>query len=540
MYRLLVVDDEEIITDTLHEVLTQFMPEKLDVCKAYSSKEALVWMDRTRIDIVLTDIRMPGMSGLELSEKIRTLWPRCKVIFLTGYSEFDYAYQAIQMSGMRYVLKTEGYDKVVSSVEETLQEIEQGRRVEELIVQSTEQLLALELMAQEKYLRHLLQDSRMFGKDAGMLEGDFSQLNIGLDPHAPVTLILGRPEHPEEASYTESNRKLSTARLIWDSYLAEKTKHAGMEDKFGGLLWFLQPATVELRDSEHQLKRYLEGTLELIQEACLEELQLPVAFTVCAPCTWDAVSAQYDRLRQLQQLRTVSGLSVIWSGQAGTGETREELRISSRAEIIAAHLEAGRKEKLHEALNDTVCYILQDHWGIHQVTEAYYTLALMFLSCINRWGLQKEQIGDWSRLMRLDEHASIAESFQYLSSAADAILAARQSDEHNQATNAIERICHYIDNNLGEDLSLVRLAELNHFNPTYLSRFFKQEQGINLSDYIDECRVRRAMEMLKAEGIKIREVAAAVGYEAAHSFTRFFKKVTGMTPQEYRDTFTNY
>ncbi|UQZ35458.1 DNA-binding response regulator [Paenibacillus sp. PK3_47] len=540
MYRLLVVDDEEIITDTLHEVLTQFMPEKLDVCKAYSSREALVWMERTRIDMVLTDIRMPGMSGLELSENIRNLWPRCKIIFLTGYSEFDYAYQAIQMTGMRYVLKTEGYDKVVSTVEETLREIEQSRRVEALIAQSTEHMLALELTAQGGYFRHLLQDSRMFGKDTGMLEQDFSVLNIGLDPRAPVTLILGRPEYQGEASYTESSRKLTTARLIWDSYLAGKTQHVGIEDKYGGLLWFLQPASAELKDSEHQLKRYLEGTLELIQEACLEELQLPLAFTAGVPCSWDAVSAQYERLRQVQQIRAVSGSSVVWSGQSGTGETREELRISSRTDIIAAHLEAGRKEKLHESLNDTICYILQGHWDVNQVTEAYYTLALVFLSCINRWGLQKEQLGDYSKLMRLDEHASIAASFQYLSGAAAAILDARQSDEHNQASNAIERICHYIDNNLGEDLSLVRLAELNHFNPTYLSRFFKQEQGINLSDYIDECRVRRAMEMLKAEGVKIREVAAAVGYEAAHSFTRFFKKVTGMTPQEYRDTFTNY
>lgn len=537
MYRLLVVDDEEIITDTLHEVLSEFMPDKLDVCKAYSSSEALVWMARTRIDIVLTDIRMPGMSGLELSEKIRMHWPRCKVIFLTGYSEFEYAYQAMQMPGTRYVLKTEGYDQVMLYVSETLQEIEESRKIEELVTQSKEQLLAFELMAQGGYFRNLLQDSRMFGKDTALLEREFGLLHIGLDPYVPVTMILGRPEYHEEASYTELSQKLTTTRIIWDSYLPENTRHVGIEDKFGGLLWFVQPASDELKGSGDQLKTYLEGTLELIQEACLQELGLPIAFTVGLPCLWEAISAQYERLRQIQQIRSLSGLSIIWNEQAETVETREELRISSRTEIMAAHLESGRKDKFHECLDDIENYILQGNLDVHKVAEAYYTIALLLLSYINRWGLQKEQVDNWGKLMRLDDHVSIKESFQYLSGVADAIFSVKQVEENNRTSSAIERICHYIDNNLGEDLSLVRLAEQNHFNPTYLSRLFKQERGINLSDYIDECRARRAMELLKVEKVKIREVAATVGYEAAHSFTRFFKKITGTTPQEYRDRF---
>ena len=148
MYRLLVVDDEEIITNSLYEVFHQWMTEKLDVCRAYSGKEALNWMSRTRIDIVLTDIRMPGMSGLELTESIRALWPRSRIIFLTGYSDFDYAYQAIQMSNVRYLLKTEGFDKVMEVVKDVIDEIESGNRMNEWLKQSRIQIEALEWMEQ--------------------------------------------------------------------------------------------------------------------------------------------------------------------------------------------------------------------------------------------------------------------------------------------------------------------------------------------------------------------------------------------------------
>src|SRR5690606_23266300 len=135
----------------------QLMPEELDVCRAYSGREALSWLSRTRIDIVLTDIRMPGMDGLQLMEEIQRYWPRCRIIFLTGHSEFDYAYQAMKVPNVRYLLKTEGYDKVVQNVREVLEEVKHHERLDQLINRSREQIGELELLWQRDYLQHLIQ-----------------------------------------------------------------------------------------------------------------------------------------------------------------------------------------------------------------------------------------------------------------------------------------------------------------------------------------------------------------------------------------------
>ena len=90
MYRLLIVDDEYQIVDWLYELFRGIPYLDLDICKAYSGSEALEWLNRTKIDIVITDICMPGIDGLELADRIYKNWPFCKLIFLTGYDEFDF------------------------------------------------------------------------------------------------------------------------------------------------------------------------------------------------------------------------------------------------------------------------------------------------------------------------------------------------------------------------------------------------------------------------------------------------------------------
>ncbi|MEK3835040.1 response regulator [Paenibacillus sp. FSL R7-0128] len=539
LYRLLIVDDEEIITDGLYEAFNQLLPDKLDVYKVYSAKAALEWLSRTRIDIVLTDIRMPGMSGLEMSEQIREFWPRSRIVFLTGYSEFDYAYSALQLPGARYLLKTEGFDKIIETVQEVLQEIEQGNMLSELLEQSREQRDSMETAAQGDYLRHLLQDSQALCKDTDALRADFSKLGISLNADTPVMLVLGRLTYPEGISYMDRRELLTSSRLIWNSHLAEMTRHAWVLDRHGDLLWLLQPLHNAGAAFGVNFARYLEGTLEMIQESCRQTLGLPVAFTVSgSACAWTETGRHYERLHRLQQMKIGDGISMVQIDRSGPPESdavRETgVRLQQRVENLAAHLDAGRRERFAETLEE-IREGIHSGVSVEEAAELYYTVALVLLSHMNRselYGL----VNEYGKLMRLDEHSSLGEGIYYMERLASDLFERRSTAEKERSSEVIERICDYIHSHLGEDLSLVRLAELHYFNPSYLSRFFKQEQGINLSEYIDQCRAVKAKELLGNETLKIRDVALYVGYEAHHSFTRFFKKMTGMTPQEYRES----
>src|SRR5690606_26461861 len=189
MYRLLIVDDEEIITDSLYEVLTQSFSEKLDIYKAYSAKEALAWLNRTRVDILLTDIRMPGMSGLELMSEVQKLWSRCKIAFLTGHSEFEYAYTAIQHKNVRYLLKTEGYNVVINTIEDIIKEIDQELKLNQLLDLSIEHQYRNKIYEQENVLKSIIyeEDIKELNED---VQNIFEHLQIPLAVTRPAFLVL--------------------------------------------------------------------------------------------------------------------------------------------------------------------------------------------------------------------------------------------------------------------------------------------------------------------------------------------------------------
>ena len=100
MHRLLIVDDEPIIVNSIYQILQQATYLELEMYRAYNAFEALELLQRTRVDLVISDIRMPGMDGIEMQGQIISQWPMCKIIFLTGYNEFDYMQRAIRNGGI--------------------------------------------------------------------------------------------------------------------------------------------------------------------------------------------------------------------------------------------------------------------------------------------------------------------------------------------------------------------------------------------------------------------------------------------------------
>jgi two-component system, response regulator YesN len=533
--RMLIVDDEEIITDGLFDVFSQLNLD-LDLYKAYSGEEALDWMNKTRVDIVLSDIRMPGMDGLELMKNIRKNWLHCKIIFLTGYNDFDYVYQAIQTPGVSYLLKSEEYDRIIKAVTDAIHELENSLRFQNLIQQSREKLTTLETLAQGNYFRYLLQGTRA----AEELEVDFRKLGIALDPSLPVLVAVGDLQRTNmNHSFAESQEASLAVKFLAETFLAERTGSLGIIDRYGGLVWLIQPTHgngMKSAEAYARSVKYLEGQFELMQRACMESMRLTFAITLCAdPCEWIQLSEVYERVRSQQYWRAGDGAQMVHTVNFETIETAVHSRtLREKGESLAIHLEGGSRERFLHLLNELTETAFDERGnGGPFVLELYYTIALLLLSYINRWELH-DKVGT-TGLMQRDMHASWQDSFDYLKKIAESLFDLRLSVERNRAAALIEKVRSYIEEHIGEDLSLVRLASMIHFNPSYLSRLFKQESGVNLSEYIDEVRMEKAKDLLKKDELKIAEVGAQVGYETPHSFTRFFKKSTGVTPVEYRE-----
>ncbi|MGG6310650.1 response regulator transcription factor [Paenibacillus macerans] len=539
MYRMLIVDDEEIITDGLADIFGKLNLD-LDLYKAYSGQEALDLLNRTRVDIVLSDICMPGMDGLELMEAIRLKWPQCKIVFLTGHNDFNYVYQAIQAPDVQYVLKNEGYPKLIAAVERALEELEDTLRANDLIRRSKEQLHTLETLAHGDYFRNLLFHDALFER---VLAEDFKRLHIPLDATLPVLIAIGNLTHAGSAgaspSYADRQETALAVKFLAEAFLAERTDSIGFIDRYGDLVWFFQPGQridLERTDAFEQTVMFLEGTFELIQQACLESLDTTVAVTLSGDAfAWEGLPAIYDKMRRHQHDRTGDGTRMVQrvfpNEDAPASASVRSRSLRDKSEALAAHLEAGRRAEFMRLFYELAEPAYEHGRGDPNLTELCYTIALVLLSYINRWEVR--EIGSFG-LMQLETYHSWREAFAFLKGAAEVLFSLRKSGEQNRAAGAIHKMCWYIEQNISEDLSLVRLADEFHFNPSYLSRMFKQERGVNLSEYIDELRIRKAKELLRRAELKVAEVGWLIGYEMPQSFTRFFKKWTGLTPQEYR------
>jgi len=413
LFRLLIVDDEQDITDGLYELFRDFDLCELDVCKAYSGKEALAWIRRTKFDIVLTDIRMPGFTGLQLMEAIREQWPKCRIIFLTGHHEFDYVYSAIKYDGVRYLLKMESHETIVKEVEDAVHHLIKDQEIDDLLTRVHQYPERGLTHIQEQFVLEWLNGNLLLSDD---LDFKFKELGIMIHIKRPILPIVCNVESDGvEAAYPEKLRLIHSIQLVFQKYLSETVDIICLEYEPMKLLCLAQPAVGKEREwSElNQLLLYIHEYLDTIQEVCRLSLHVVLSFALDNVCPdGAAVPEQFHRLRK--------------SGNLSSGDSK--------------------------------------------------------------------------------------------------------------VASTITNIQAYIEEHIGEDLSLVKLAEMVHINPSYLSRLFKKVTGKNLLYYINDKRIDQAKTWLEEDQYKIYEIAEKLGFATAPYFTRFFKKKMKVSPQDYRES----
>ncbi len=558
MYRLLVVDDEEFITDGMAELLQGSKDMDLDVYKAYSGEEAIDLLRRTRMDLVLSDIHMPGMDGIQLLEQIHHNWPNCRVIFLSGYNDFSFIYEAIKYSGTKYLLKSESHDKVLAAVRETLDEIRQEIQTKDLVRQAQQEMHTARETFQIDFCMRLLHGAPESLADTEL----FQKLDIKLDRRAPLFLLVGSLDHaPPDKDYALLMQRRFSVRWVLNKYLGGVFHELTVFDEEERIVSLLQPKPAAGGESgEEQRYReaviFLKGTLELVQSACKASVNNTISLIFTDHCVpWNKIAPHYEKLTRLLSFQTGSGSEVLMTDTEFDSKLfgsdassvlppdddadllMEELLAQRFEDIMKMQMHSGNEEGCLAQFRPVADYLRREpsrNSGL--ATEAYLRVAVSLLSYINNHHLTVElafRIGQ-NQLTRPDSFASWTEAANYLETMIRCIFTLQREAGKRRTDTAVAYVQEYVNAHMGEDLSLVRLAEQVYLNPSYLSRLFKQATGVNLSDYIVHVRVKRAGELLVADNLKIQDVAAAVGYDTAGSFTRFFKKTTGMAPQDYR------
>lgn len=285
----------------------------------------------------------------------------------------------------------------------------------------------------------------------------------------------------------------------------------------------------------------MKGCAETIQNVCMDSFKLAVSFIVDSEATsWEKLAPRYDSLKLLLHSYIGPGTELLLLDREKVinGALRNSMFDFKKLKVLEDYLESGQKNEFFMLFSDLSCQlgdVKSKHYN--PSLEMFYSVSLMFLSYINRYNLTDKvafKIG-LNKLTRVDDHPSWQDAVLYFKELAEILFSLRDNDGESSAITAIHQIKQYIAEHMNEDLSLARLAERVYFNPSYLSRLFKQITGTNLLSYINEIRLEKAMELLKNNDLKIHEIAVAVGYESASYFTQFFKRTLKISPQEYRD-----
>lgn len=545
MHRLLIVDDEHHIVDWLMELFTEKPSLDLELYKAYTGEEALKILNEHKIDLVLADIKMPGLDGFALADRIFENWPKARIIFLTGYNAFDYAYKANQYKNVRYLLKTEDDEVIVQTVSEVIDSIDEELKNSYLLSNA---------INQEKIMRHLLQKYCLLEYIHGQCIREDWDLSLRL--HFPVLLLLCKPHlaEPLESDLLRTEFSLRLQQIFLEHW-GGRAHLMTVDTDSNTFQCILQPrgARKGLSDgAEEWLAFYLKETMDNVLQVCRQNLNCEVVFLLHqSPVPWNLIQEKWEAMDFLFHQKFESNVqdsACAFIREENLHELSTESKgalvlipkIHQQLDQLQSALEQNRKDvfqQLFASLQDTACRVQSMHYL--PVIELYFGIVEVYLSYINRFHLMEAvsfHIG-LNQLYRLDVFTSWKEAFRYLDRLGNFLFQLRQSTQDDKSESFIKRIKSYIAGHLDADLSLSNISNYVNYNPSYISRLFKQKTGTNLFEYVTNMRMQEAKRLLGKTNASVQMIAHQIGFDSPQYFSTVFKKNVGVTPQEYRNTF---
>lgn len=494
MYRVLLVDDEESVLKVLKTSIDWLALGVDTPVTAADGVQALEAMERSPFHLLIADIKMPRMGGLELIRRVRQLYPETRCILLTAYSEFDYAKEAIRLGVENYLLKPVQKEELESTVQNAMANLysHRGNGGNLLYENILHRWLAGAISGEE------------LSERAGVLG-----LNLFLPQYCAVGILKRRQDSSTALFRSACLEQLGRQYEVYHCW-----------NERGIFVLILGGRLLGRMELEHQL-RALAGQLDAAGHALVA-----VGSAVTDP---QALHLSYSMVCDMAELADPAQPDVILSLQADT----HSLDADSLIEDLRSFCYGAPGAKDSHALAS------QLYWSVPYKDAASCLQHLLYAYLRVKSG---EFPGSENVQEQLPEHfmsrlsaASGDEAAHLLGVALDWMRA--DFDKRLDALSPIVRLAiRYIHDSVrtGDGGSIKEFSAKSGVNPAYLGHLFKEETGNFFNSYLTQCRINRSVVLLQKPGSKIKDVASQVGFASTSYFVRCFRESKGVSPARFR------
>jgi two-component system response regulator YesN len=529
LFRVLVVDDEKEIRNGL---VAQLPWDRLGVGEILAADDgdtALEVIARRKPDLVVTDIRMPRVSGLELLRQLNRDRFDGSVIVISGYEDFHYAKQVMKWGVNDYLLKPLDPDELVQSISDSLSRLEERKRHRMLAERDglfdhlntalpniREHLLQdlIERAPLEREYERWMQALRQVGLE-WMATGRLRLLVVGIDDLKAI--VNGKPG-------SERELLLFSAGNMLEYYLNGRLRTEIAVFRSRQELWV---AVIDCSGSGRDAADIPEALAAEIPKALLKGAKIRASVGIAQ------AAGRFIRLADMYREAADKLMMRKVAYRHGIALRPYNGPLANPREVVAL-LTGGTEEEIRLAAEDYPQLVRT--WNIRHpkdLQQRTFIWMLGIFRAAKKEGWQdlwweQNPIGLWEELERYDTLESLKRRV------AHHLLLAAESMKGGSANPIVLEAERYIKQHYADNLTLQAVAEAIHVTPAWLSKLFKRETGMTFLEYLTDVRLKRAVELLQDVQLKVYQIGYMVGYQDPVYFSRLFKKQYGCTPQEYR------
>ena len=492
MYKAMLVDDEYMIL----EGLKQIIPWKelgFEIVKtAKRAMEAVDYLKENEIDLLITDVTMPKMSGIDLVKMSKDIQPDLAVLILSGYQEFEYVKQGMELGVKGYLVKPVNKEELAEKVSLIKNELDERKLVDsqrEMYQGSMIQKWLNDEMNEDEF-RHLL-------KELDVTESDEYSVVI--------------------VNQIETWTSLKNYSKKYKQFFTVETKSSK------------ECQTVIIyQGSRTDLTLFIRGLEEMLKG---KQFRIILGESVSE---WENVYESYEKAKKLAQFQSFYGPEkasqmVLNLSETEGAETTLHFLSFNKALII------GDMPTIQEELHHV--YQQMAKFGYPPENVRHVTF-LLFTDIYRQFPSLDKEIYDQT-LKKIHSSDSMEELKDWLLEILDMVFG--NPDVGKRYSELVKGAIDVISVDYQKDLTLKNVAEKLHVNPVYLGQLFRKETERSFSQYLNQSRIKKAQYGLLNTTKPINEVGYEVGYNNPTYFFKMFRKLNGLTPKEFREKYmTNY